>query len=100
MIYSRPSEYAIRAFVHLARVPEGGYSMVNQIAAQEHIPSHFLRKILHQLARKGLLRSRKGPGGGFALRVPADQIRLLDIVEALDGVALYKRCASGVGACS
>src|ERR1035438_5440298 len=65
MIYSRSAEYAIRAFVHLAQVPEGKYAMVKNIAEQEEIPAHFLAKILQQLARKGLLRSSKGPTGGF-----------------------------------
>lgn len=100
MIYSRSSEYAIRAFVHLAQVPDGKYAMVKQIAEVENIPSHFLAKILQQLARKGLLRSSKGPTGGFSLRVPSDEIRLLDIVEALDGLSEYERCASGLTECS
>ena len=68
MIYSRSAEYAIRAFVHLAQVQEGKYAMVKNIAEQEDIPAHFLAKILQQLARKGLLRSSKGPTGGFSLR--------------------------------
>ena len=50
MIYSRSAEYAIRAFVHLAQVPEGKYAMVKNIAEQEDIPAHFLAKILQQLA--------------------------------------------------
>src|SRR6266498_3420154 len=100
MIYSRSAEYAIRAFVHLAQVPDGKYEMVKQIAAEEEMPAHFLAKILQQLARKGLLRSSKGPTGGFSLRVPSDEIRLLDIVEALDGLAPYQQCASGLAECS
>ncbi|HUJ23697.1 MAG TPA: Rrf2 family transcriptional regulator [Bryobacteraceae bacterium] len=100
MIYSRSSEYAIRAFVHLAQVPDGKFAMVKQIAAEEDIPTHFLAKILQQLARKGLLRSSKGPTGGFSLRVPADEVRLLDIVEALDGLTEYEKCASGLSECS
>ena len=98
MIYSRSAEYAIRAFVHLAQVNEGKYAMVKNIAEQEDIPAHFLAKILQQLARKGLLRSSKGPTGGFALRVDPSEIRLLDIVEALDGLAPYQQCASGLSA--
>ena len=100
MIYSRSAEYAIRAFVHLAAVPDGKYAMVKNIAEQEDIPSHFLAKILQQLARKGLLRSSKGPTGGFALRVDPREIRLVDIVEALDGLAPYQQCASGLSECS
>jgi Rrf2 family protein len=100
MIYSRSAEYAIRAFVHLAQVPEGKFAMVKNIAQEEHIPAHFLAKILQQLARKGLLRSSKGPTGGFALRVDPAEIRLLDIVESLDGLAPYQQCASGLSECS
>lgn len=100
MIYSRSAEYAIRAFVHLAQVPEGKYAMVKQIAETEDIPSHFLAKILQQLARKGLLRSSKGPTGGFSLRVPASDVSLLNLVEALDGLSDYNKCASGLAECN
>lgn len=100
MIYSRSAEYAIRAFVNLAQVPGGKYAMVKQIAEQEEIPAHFLAKILQQLARKGLLRSSKGPTGGFSLRVPADSISLLNLVEALDGLSEYSKCASGLAECN
>jgi Rrf2 family iron-sulfur cluster assembly transcriptional regulator len=88
MIYSRSAEYAIRACVHLALAPEGKFVMVRAIAEHEDIPAHFLAKILQDLARKGMLKSNKGPSGGFALRTPPEKLRLLDIVEALDGHAL------------
>jgi len=100
MIYSRSAEYAFRAFVHLAQVPEGKYAMVKNIAEQEEIPVHFLAKIMQQLARKRLLRSSKGPTGGFALRLPPGDVRLWDIVEALDGTGQYTVCASGLSECS
>ena len=100
MIYSRSAEYAIRAFVYLAAAPPGKYAMVKQIAEESEIPAHFLAKILQQLARQGFLRSSKGPTGGFALRVDPSEIRLLDIVEALDGLAPYQQCASGLSECN
>jgi Rrf2 family transcriptional regulator, iron-sulfur cluster assembly transcription factor len=100
MIYSRTSEYAIRAFVNLAQIPEGKFAMVKQIAQQEGIPTHFLAKILQQLARKGLLRSSKGPTGGFSLRRSAGEISLMDIVQSLDGLADYEKCASGLAECN
>ena len=88
MLYSRSTEYAIRSFVYLARIPDGEFAMVRRIAQDEKIPAHFLAKILQDLTRKGLLRSNKGPSGGFSLRIPASQIRLLDLVEAIDGKTL------------
>jgi len=84
----------------MAQAPAGTYAMVKNIAEQEDIPVHFLAKILQQLARQGLLRSSKGPTGGVALRQPALEIRLVDIVEALDGLDAYKRCALGRAECS
>jgi Rrf2 family iron-sulfur cluster assembly transcriptional regulator len=100
MIYSRSTEYAIRAFVHLAQVPEGKYAMVKQIAEKEKIPAHFLAKILQQLARKGLLRSSKGPTGGFILRLSPKEISLIQLVEALDGLTDYQKCVSGLSECT
>ena len=100
MIYSRSAEYAIRAFVYLADVPEGKYAMVKNIAEQSDIPTHFLAKILQQLARKGFLRSSKGPTGGFTLRRPADDISLLELVDSIDGLSEYERCPSGMTECN
>jgi Rrf2 family iron-sulfur cluster assembly transcriptional regulator len=100
MIYSRSSEYAFRALTHLAAQPAGGYFMVKDIAKTEEIPTHFLAKILQQLARKGLLRSSKGPSGGFALRRPAREVTLLEIVDALEGTASYHQCAVGLADCT
>ena len=100
MIYSRSAEYAIRAFVYLAQVPSGKYAMVKQIAEDSDIPSHFLAKILQQLARQGFLRSSKGPTGGFILRHPANEITLLQIIESIDGLADYQRCIGGMMECN
>ncbi len=85
MIYSRSTEYAIRALIHLTQVPEGKYARAKDIAEQEEMPPSFLRKILKHLARERLLSSRKGLAGGYALRVAPSEISLLNIVEALDG---------------
>ncbi len=73
--------------------------MVKDIAQDEGIPAHFLAKILQSLARKGLLRSTKGPSGGFCLDVPARRLKLLDIVEAVEGLEGYDRCVAGLPEC-
>jgi Rrf2 family protein len=73
--------------------------MVKNIAADSGIPSHFLAKILQDLARDGFLKSNKGPRGGFRLAVPAAEIPLLKIVEAVDGAGRYQRCIAGNPEC-
>lgn len=100
MLYSRSAEYAIRALVRLARMPQGQYTMAKDIAAMEEIPVHFLAKILQQLARRGWLHSCKGPAGGFMLRRDPGGITLFDIVKAMDALAPYQRCAGGFPQCS
>lgn len=100
MIYSRAAEYAIRAFVELAQAPPGQYRMAKQIAEQCDIPAHFLAKILQQLARQGILKSSKGPTGGFSLRRPPSEISLLEIVETVDGLENYQRCLGGMVECN
>ena len=100
MIYSKSSEYAIRATIHLARVPDGDFAMAKDIAQEEEIPAPFLAKILQELARKGILHSVKGPSGGFSLNRKPSEIRLLDIVAAIDGLGQYTRCAEGLEQCS
>jgi Rrf2 family iron-sulfur cluster assembly transcriptional regulator len=100
MIYSRSSEYAIRAFVHLAALPSGDYAMVKNIAAESGAPAHFLAKILQDLARDGFLKSSKGPRGGFRLRPAPAEISLLQIIEAVDGAGRYDRCPAGNAECN
>jgi len=99
MIFSRSSEYAIRAFVNMASLPEGEYAMVKNIAAESGAPAHFLAKILQDLARDGFLKSSKGPRGGFRLRPAPEEISLLQIVEAVDGAGRYDRCPAGSPEC-
>lgn len=99
MIYSRSAEYAIRAFVYLATVPPGKFAMAKQIAEDSDIPAHFLAKILQQLARKGFLKSSKGPTGGFSLAIPARELSMCQIVDAVDGLTDYKRCLGGRTEC-
>lgn len=100
MIFSRSSEYAIRAFVCLAESEPGAFVMAKDIAEKATLPGHFLAKILQQLARKGFLRSNKGPSGGFSLVQPASRISLMDIVSAVDGTAGFERCLVGHERCN
>src|ERR1022692_2843921 len=100
MLYSRSAEYAIRAVVHLAALAPGDYALAKTIAAETGIPSHFLAKILQELARDGFLKSSKGPGGGFRLGQTAEDISMLRIVEAVDGPGRFDRCIGGSPECN
>ncbi len=84
---------------YLARQPEKQLCLLNDIAASESLPYHFMGKIFQNLVRSGLLRSVKGPGGGFSLTRSADEISLYQIKEAIDGTADLYRCAVGLDRC-
>ena len=87
-ILSRPCSYAIRAMAHLAEQPLGRLSSNREICDQENIPPAFLGKVLLPLCRCRMLHSVRGIGGGYELAVPPDEIRLLAIVQAIDGSQL------------
>ncbi|HUL49136.1 MAG TPA: Rrf2 family transcriptional regulator [Gemmatimonadales bacterium] len=100
LLYSSACGYAIRALTFLAEAGNGGFVQLRDIALGEDIPPAFLGKILQDLVHAGLLRSSKGPHGGYALARPATSISLLDIRQAIDGTADLMACASGLGRCS
>jgi Rrf2 family transcriptional regulator, iron-sulfur cluster assembly transcription factor len=99
MIFSRPCEYAIRALTHMAASPAEITSAL-EIAKAEDIPLPVLSKVLQELVRKGLLESRRGPGGGFQLSRRPELIVLRDIVAAIDGLDHFMDCVAGLKVCS
>ena len=100
MLYSRPCEYAIRALAYLARRQGRSSAQGRQIARAERLPAPVLGKILQELVRAGLLRSRRGPGGGFRLARRPELITLRDVVAAMDGLDHFLECAVGLERCS
>jgi Rrf2 family iron-sulfur cluster assembly transcriptional regulator len=100
MVFSRSAEYAIRALTVLAGAPPDQPMLVKRIAADAQIPEPFLSKLLQDLVRDGFLRSNKGPHGGFRFASPPSEIRLLKIVEAVDGAGRYNRCIEGNPECN
>jgi Rrf2 family transcriptional regulator, iron-sulfur cluster assembly transcription factor len=99
MIFSRPCEYAIRALTHMAASPTE-ISSAMEIAKAEDIALPVLSKVLQELVRKGLLESRRGPGGGFQLSRRPELITLRDIVAAIDGLDHFMDCVAGLKVCS
>jgi len=100
MIYSAGCEYAIRALTRLAQqAPTGAFCLLRDIIDDDNLPEHFVGKLLQQLVHADLLVSAKGRGGGFALRLLPAEIKLRQIVDAIDGRERIKRCILGLSAC-
>ena len=100
MFFSRPCQHAIRALVYLATCQGEAPRNVQEIAAAENLPAPALAAVLQNLSRAGLIRSHKGPRGGFALaRSPAD-MTLYQIMEVVDKTHNLFECVLGFEACS
>ena len=98
-LFSRPCTYAVRALAFLATQPVGMVVGTREIAEREGIPQAFLGKVLLLLCRERLVKSHRGIGGGYALAVPPEEIRLLAIVRAIDGDPI-KNCVLEDRECS
>ncbi len=96
---SSRSEYGLRAMVYLAAQDAGRAVPLREIAAAEEIPASFLERILAQLRTGGLVRTVRGPLGGYLLaRRPAD-IPVGDVVAAVDGPLAVNDCPPSGGGC-
>jgi Rrf2 family protein len=85
MKLSRASNYALQAVEYMAACPEGTLVASHHIARARGIPERFLLKVLKPLVSARVLRSVKGPNGGYRLARPPSKITLLEVVEAVDG---------------
>ncbi|HET8736534.1 MAG TPA: Rrf2 family transcriptional regulator [Pricia sp.] len=101
-MFSKACEYGIRAATYIATQSLTGRRVsLREIAEEIDSPMAFTAKILQQLSRNQILDSAKGAAGGFEIeRARIDQIRLGDIVFAIDGNAVYAGCGLGLRECN
>ncbi len=92
MHLSRESEYGLRAMIYLAQRPPATVLTLNQVAEAGDLPVGFLAKIFQKLLRHGLLQSFRGRQRGYCLARDATDIKLRDLLEAIEGPDLFERC--------
>jgi len=96
---SMKSRYAVRALIALARYAQtqpGKPVRLGDIADSGDMPLQFLEQVFAALRRAGVVRSRRGASGGYSLSRPADDITVLEVVAALDGVLSPAECTQGL----
>lgn len=91
---SRKTKYGLSALLLLAREYDRGPILISELAERERIPKKFLESILLQLKNAGVLHSRKGKGGGYALAKAPAEIMMGRIVRVLDGPLAPVPCVS------
>ena len=93
---SNKGRYAVRALFDIAFFNQGRPTQVKDIAERQAIPPRFLEQIFQDLKRAGIVGSKRGPQGGYSLARRASEIRLGDVVRALEGpIVLGDREAGG-----
>jgi len=99
---SQTAEYALRAVLYLAEHcgSESQPLRVDEIASDLGIPANYLSKTLQTLVRGHVLRSVRGPKGGFCLVRPPDQITLFDVVAPYGDLDADRKCLLGRPECS
>jgi Rrf2 family transcriptional regulator, nitric oxide-sensitive transcriptional repressor len=90
-MFSQTVEYALRAVIHLAHeAPEARTTA--QIAEATRVPKDYLSKILQGLAKKGILTTQRGVGGGVSLTKKPEEVTILDVVNAVEPIERYTTC--------
>lgn len=100
-MFTTSCHYGLQAMLYLAVHGTRDTNVdLRKIAEEQEIPRHFLSKIMQLLVRNGLVASMKGPTGGFRLNRPAEEISLLQIVDAIDGIDVFTQCGIGLKRCN
>jgi Rrf2 family transcriptional regulator, iron-sulfur cluster assembly transcription factor len=101
-MFSRACEYAIRSVIYIAHQSDVGKRVsLKDVAREIDSPEAFTAKIMQSLSRGKIVESLKGPSGGFIMTETAlKKVRLVDIVNAIDGDDIYEGCALGLKRCS
>lgn len=94
------ADYGIVLLTHFALLRPKTVRTARELSGEARIPLPTVSKILKALARRGLLVSHRGVGGGFALARPADQISVADVIGALDGPIAITECLNADASCS
>jgi Rrf2 family protein len=100
MLFSKSGEYALLALLYLAEHGEEGPLRTSEIASAIGVPRNYLSKILHQLAQADVLRSERGPRGGFELTWEPEDMTLAEALRPIESDLIDRRCLLGRSHCS
>ena len=92
---SKTAEYALRIVACLAG-DAGQAASADVLCEQTKVPRRYLHKVLQDLVRAELVRSRSGPGGGYSLARSAEEITILDVVNAVAPLERMRHCPLGL----
>jgi Rrf2 family protein len=91
---SQKAKYALRALLELARAGPGQALLISDIAERQRLPKKFLEQILLELKRRGVVQSKRGKNGGYALLKPPSMISFGEVIRIVDGPMAPLPCLS------
>jgi Rrf2 family protein len=94
-MFSQTTEYALRAMALLAYYPDQ-LVPTSMIAKETLVPPTYLAKVLQMLGNADLISGRRGVGGGYKLARPATDIRMIEVIDAVDPVRRITMCPLGL----
>ena len=100
MQLTRAADYAVRAMIHLATLPENQRVLLPALAEATGAPGSFLSKVLQSLSRAGLVSSRRGQLGGFEILDCGRQASIREVIEAIDGPIYLNVCLADGRSCN
>jgi Rrf2 family protein len=100
VFFSKKCELGIQSVLFLSTYPNKTLFNSGEISEKLKAPKEFISKILQTLTLSGIVGSKKGKSGGFFLQRDPSEIRIIDIIEAIDGLDSFKRCLLGFEGCS
>jgi Rrf2 family protein len=100
VIFSKKCEVGLQAVLFLSTQNPARLFNAMEVSKEVGQPKEFVSKMLQILTSSGIVGSRKGKNGGFFLAKKPNEIKLIDIVEAIDGLDVFNNCVLGFPGCS
>jgi len=92
MQLTRQTDYAFRLLIYLALLPQDQRASIDEVSKIYDVSRNNLNKIVHQLGKSGIIDTKRGKGGGFKLKLPAEQVNVGDLVELIENTLQVIDC--------
>ncbi|KUG25416.1 rrf2 family transcriptional regulator [hydrocarbon metagenome] len=100
VIFSKTCELGLQAVLFLSIKKEKRIFTAGEVSKELKVPKEYVSKVMQILTESGIIGSKKGKNGGFYLAKSPSSIKLIDIVEAIDGLEIFNNCVLGFPGCS
>ena len=92
MQLTKYTDYGLRTLIYLAMLPEGKRSNIDEISSVYDISRNNVNKLVHQLGKEGIIETKRGKGGGFALKLRPEEINIGEVVLKLENTMEVVEC--------